>query len=155
MVQVMQPVIPSICWQTLYVQWAINQYSLIYTAGQNGTIAANANQVVEHGADGSPVEVIPDEGYRFVRWNDEVTMNPRIDTNVTSDIAVTAIFHMVGDVNGNSIIDGADLVLALQSVSRIPVLETTVYEDADVDGDGKIGLAEVIYISQALSLRNK
>jgi len=51
-----------------------------------------------------------------------------------------------GDVNGDEAVDMADAVLALQVLSgRQPADVKTA---ANVDGDGKIGLAEVVYILQ-------
>ena len=38
---------------------------------------------------------IPNQGYRFVKWDDGVTANPRIMT-VTEDITLTAIFAQAG-----------------------------------------------------------
>jgi len=66
--------------------------SLEYLAGPNGSIAANATQIVEAGLDGAPVTAVSDEGYLFANWSDGRTDNPRIDTNVTEDVSVTASF---------------------------------------------------------------
>ena len=49
-------------------------------------------QTVNHGASGSAVTAVPNTGYRFVKWSDGSTANPRTDTNVTGDISVTAEF---------------------------------------------------------------
>jgi uncharacterized repeat protein (TIGR02543 family) len=35
---------------------------------------------------------VSDPGYHFVKWSAEATANPRIDTDVTGDISVTAVF---------------------------------------------------------------
>jgi uncharacterized repeat protein (TIGR02543 family) len=69
-----------------------NTYTLTYTAGPNGSITGDSPQTVLPGDDGSAVTAVPNTGYRFVKWSDELTDNPRTDTNVTSDIEVTAIF---------------------------------------------------------------
>lgn len=47
-----------------------------------------------------------------------------------------------GDVDGNSVIDLADTITALQVTAGMEV--TAVETDADVNGDGKIGLPEAI-----------
>ena len=39
---------------------------------------------------------IPNQGYRFIKWDDGVTANPRILT-VTEDITLTAIFAKEGE----------------------------------------------------------
>jgi len=77
---------------SLTAQFALNQYSLTYTAGANGSLTGNAAQTVSHGDEGSAVEAVADTGYRFVQWSDGSTANPRTDTGVTADLTVTAQF---------------------------------------------------------------
>ena len=72
--------------------FALNTYTLVYAAGSNGKIAGLTAQTVSHGAAGAAVTAIPDIGYRFLSWSDGSTANPRIDQNVTANIAVTASF---------------------------------------------------------------
>src|SRR4029450_11530762 len=72
--------------------FAINTYTLTYTAGANGTISGTTPQTVNHGSNGSAVTAVPDTGYHFVNWSDLSTANPRTDTNVTANISVTANF---------------------------------------------------------------
>ena len=72
--------------------FAINTYTLTYTAGANGTITGTSPQTVNHGASGTAVTAVPNTGYHFVNWSDASTANPRTDTNVTGDISVTANF---------------------------------------------------------------
>ena len=72
--------------------FAINTYTLTYTAGANGSISGTSPQTVNFGADGSPVTAVPNSGYHFVNWSDASTSNPRTDTNVMADISVTANF---------------------------------------------------------------
>ena len=72
--------------------FAINTYTLTYTAGANGTITGTSPQTVNYGADGSEVTAVPNTGYHFVDWSDGSTANPRTDTNVTANISVTANF---------------------------------------------------------------
>jgi hypothetical protein len=56
----------------------------------------------------------------------------------------------LGDVNDDEIIDLADAILALQVVSGITPSEDVYYE-ADVNGDDRIGLEEVIHVIQYLA----
>ncbi len=79
---------------TIHATFTPRTHTLSYTAGENGTLSGETTQVVQHGHDGSPVEAIPDEGYRFTQWNDGVTDNPRTDTGVTDDLNVTAHFSI-------------------------------------------------------------
>jgi uncharacterized repeat protein (TIGR02543 family) len=77
---------------TVTANFAINTYSLTYTAGANGSLTGTTPQTVNHGANGTAVTAVPDTGYHFVNWSDSSTQNPRTDTNVTTNITVTANF---------------------------------------------------------------
>lgn len=73
--------------------YALTQsYTLTYTAGPNGAIDGVSPQTVQEGQSGTAVTAVPEEGYHFVNWSDDSTQNPRIDTNVTTNISVTANF---------------------------------------------------------------
>ena len=73
--------------------------------------------------------------------------NAATDTRtIVYDIAPTP----KGDINGNSVVDIADAVMALQIVSRVTPAQP-INKNADVDGDAKIGLQEVIYILQKVA----
>ena len=69
-----------------------NTYTLTYTAGANGTISGMTPQTVSYGGNGTAVTGVPSAGHHFVQWSDASTANPRTDTNVTSNINVTAQF---------------------------------------------------------------
>ena len=72
--------------------FAINEYTLTYTAGANGTITGTATQTVSSGANGTAVTATPNSGYYFVGWSDGVATATRTDSNVTGNITVTATF---------------------------------------------------------------
>ncbi len=72
--------------------FAINTFSLSYTAGANGSLTGETSQTVNYGEDGTAVEAVANTGYHFVNWSDGSTANPRTDTNVTANVAVTANF---------------------------------------------------------------
>ncbi|MCX7048805.1 MAG: InlB B-repeat-containing protein [Candidatus Sumerlaeota bacterium] len=77
---------------TVTANFGINQYALIYAAGANGSISGATTQTVNYGASGTTVTAIPNTGYHFVQWNDGLLTASRMDTNVTTNIRVTAIF---------------------------------------------------------------
>jgi hypothetical protein len=54
-----------------------------------------------------------------------------------------------GDINGDGVVDMADLILVLQSMTE-DVPDATICMASDVNGDGKIDLADVAYILQEL-----
>ncbi|MGE0077819.1 MAG: LamG-like jellyroll fold domain-containing protein [Bacteroidales bacterium] len=70
-------------------------FTLSYSAGEHGSISGITPQTVNYGTDGTSIEAIPDQGYRFVNWNDGSTDNPRTDKNVTDNISVTANFEAI------------------------------------------------------------
>ncbi len=72
--------------------FAINTYTLVYAAGEHGSISGTTPQTVNYGDDGSAVTAVPDTGYHFVGWSDSSTANPRTDTDVKANINVTANF---------------------------------------------------------------
>ena len=72
--------------------FAINSYTLTYTAGTGGTLSGSTSQNVNYGANGTAVTANPSTGYHFVNWSDSSTQNPRTDTNVTSNLNLTANF---------------------------------------------------------------
>jgi len=76
--------------------FAINTYTLTYTAGANGSLSGSTPQTVNYGGSSSAVTAVPDSGYSFVNWSDGSTANPRTDTNVTADLTVTANFTATG-----------------------------------------------------------
>ena len=69
-------------------------YSLTYAAGAHGAIGGSTNQTVVSGGSGSAVTALADPGYHFANWSDASTANPRIDSNVTQDISVTANYAL-------------------------------------------------------------
>jgi hypothetical protein len=77
---------------TVVANFAIDTFTLDYTAGTNGSLTGNTAQVVNYGANGTAVTAVPNIGYHFVKWSDDSTANPRTDTGVTANIAVTATF---------------------------------------------------------------
>jgi len=85
--------------------FAINQYTLTYTAGPNGSISGTASQTVNHGANGSAVTAVPDAGYAFVDWSDGLLTASRTDGNVLANLSVTANFAPLP--GGNTVDVGA------------------------------------------------
>ncbi len=77
---------------TVTANFAIDTYTLSYSAGVGGTLSGETTQTVNYGSNGTAVTAVPNTGYSFVDWSDGSTENPRIDTNVTANITVTANF---------------------------------------------------------------
>ena len=75
--------------------FALNTYTLTYSANTNGTIAGTTPQTVNYGASGTAVTAVPNSGFYFGGWNDGGQANPRTDANVTNDLSVSANFLSV------------------------------------------------------------
>jgi hypothetical protein len=69
--------------------------TVTYQSGALATLTGSSSQRVVVGEDTQAVTVVPNPGYRFVRWSDGVTTNPRTDTAVTSDLIVTAVVELI------------------------------------------------------------
>jgi len=98
---------------TVVANFAIDTFTLTYTAGAGGTISGISPQTVEYGADGSAVTAVPDANYRFVNWSDGMLEASRTDTNVTSDISVTANFELEMHTVTSSVGSGAGTISPL------------------------------------------
>jgi hypothetical protein len=70
----------------------INQYTVNYTAGANGTLTGIAAQTIEHGSNASTVTAVPNVGYSFVSWSDGVLTAARTDSNIVANLSITATF---------------------------------------------------------------
>ncbi len=72
--------------------FAINTYTLTYTAGANGSISGTTPQTVNYNTSGIAVTATPATGYHFVSWSDASTANPRTDSSVVANVSVSATF---------------------------------------------------------------
>jgi hypothetical protein len=76
----------------LTANFAIDQYALTYSAGENGSVEGTTFQIVDHGGNSSPVTAVPADGYHFVSWNDGIDTAKRVDYDVKTNLAVGASF---------------------------------------------------------------
>lgn len=77
---------------TYTATFAINTYTLSYTAGTGGSLTGSSSQTVDYGSDGSTITAVADNGFTFSRWSDGLTANPRTDTGISGNVTVSAIF---------------------------------------------------------------
>lgn len=84
-------------------EFAINTYTLTYTAGANGSITGTLSQTVNYGASGTEVEAVASTGYKFTKWSDGLTTAKRTDSNITANIDVTAEFELNTGIDNNSL----------------------------------------------------
>jgi hypothetical protein len=80
----------------IVANFAINTYTLTFTAGPNGTVdgVAVVTQTVNHGATSVGVTAIPDPDCLFIGWTGDYvgSNNPLVFTSVTAGRTVTANF---------------------------------------------------------------
>ena len=67
-------------------------FTIAYTVQDGGRIEGISIQSVERGGNGTQVIAIADTGYEFVGWSDGKTDVARIDTDITGDRSIAAIF---------------------------------------------------------------
>ena len=73
-----------------------------------------------------------------------------LDGDIGAGVLLATIRPPVaGNVNGDSSVDLADAILALQFMAKMH--QTYVHGNADANGDGVIGMQEAIYILQSVS----
>ncbi len=75
---------------TIHASFETATYWLAYIMWGEGSFIGNTYQFVEYGGDGTPVEIVPAEGYYFMGWDDGVTDNPRTELNVTQNMIIVA-----------------------------------------------------------------
>lgn len=73
------------------------QYTLVYKAGANGIVTGALYQRIETGELGTPVYAQGNLGYKFLRWSDGSTDNPRTD-RCTENATFEAEFTFDGSV---------------------------------------------------------
>ena len=83
--------------QALTVSFAINVYTVSFSAGANGSISPSASQSVNHGASATTVTASANAGYHLVNWTDAggavLGTAPALTlTNVTGNLSARANF---------------------------------------------------------------
>jgi uncharacterized repeat protein (TIGR02543 family) len=80
--------------KSVTANFVLNQYTLTYTAGANGSLTGTSPQTVNHGSSGTAVTAVANTGCHFTGWSDSVATASRTDTNVTVNKSVTANFAL-------------------------------------------------------------
>ncbi len=121
----------------------IVSYGWVQTAG--------TSVVLSDAAADKPTFTVPEVGIGGESLTFELTVTDN-NSATSSDTVTINISNVVlaGDINDSGDVDLTDAVLALQLVTQ-RTTATLVSAKADVNGDGKIGLEEMIYILQEIS----
>ena len=115
-------------------QYSINSYTVTFK-DWDGTVLDV--QEVEFGADAVAPAAPVREGYTFIGWDVDFT-------NVTEDITVTAQYGILGDVNGDGVVNTTDALLILRMALGLIPVENAVL--ADFDGDGVITTMDALAV---------
>ena len=78
---------------TLYAQYTVNSYTISKEVSPSGSGDVTGAGIYEYGKSAT-LEAIPNAGYRFIKWNDNVTTNPRTIT-VAGKATYTAYFEQI------------------------------------------------------------
>ena len=122
----------------LTANFAINQYTLTFTAGANGSIQGNSPQTINHNENSTAVSAIPDPAYRFDYWSDGTntyTDNPLVLTNITSGKNLTAHFIIdrfpvtftAGD-HGSILGETHQLITSGEATAQVTAVANDTYE---------------------------
>jgi hypothetical protein len=119
---------------TISATFAVNTYTLTYTAGANGTISGSTPQTVNSGGSGTLVTAVANTGYHFVSWSDGVITAARTDSNVTANKTVSATF-------------------AVNTTTSINIGETSILSGDD-SGNGNLLLAQTATLGQTATIKS-
>jgi len=77
----------------------ISTYTIIFQAGNGGTISGSSSQTVKQGSSASAVTAVPNNGYQFVNWTGtngfNSTANPLTVSNVSANMTISANFQQI------------------------------------------------------------
>ena len=117
------------------------QYTLTYDAGMLATLTGSSSQLVIWSTTtpivtGTAVTVVPNDGYRFVQWSDGNTTNPRVDTDLTADVSVTAVVEKKSSSGGTRTVRQSVSMVQTDTIETPPAERFTpaVIEDIITKG---------------------
>jgi hypothetical protein len=129
-------------------------------AGEGGKIEPSGEIVVKDVVKGQTFTITPSENYHISDVLVDGRSLGKVSTytfaDVTENHTITAVFEPVvqtlkGDLNDNGVVDLEDVILCLRILSGTEPEGTRISPSADVNGDGKISIEELIYILQKVS----
>lgn len=139
---------------TIQAVFEIDSFVITATAGNGGTIQPSGEVKVVYG-ENQTFKINPSDGYRILNLMiDDQPVNKTTEytfQSVTKNFKISVTFFKMGDINKNESVDLEDAILALRLLCGIEITDQTIWIDADVNGDGKIGIEEVVYILQKVA----
>jgi subtilase family serine protease len=144
--------------------FAVNSYTLTFSAGLNGSLAGSTMQSVNYSDSASAVSALPAAGYHFANWTGTggfvaSTANPLLVANVTATESITANFVLIDGIlspaPGKVQPDLGDVLRVLRIVTGELSATASDLTHADIaplginnkpKGDGRIDIYDVIGI---------
>jgi hypothetical protein len=127
-------------------------HDITVTTGPNGSVSCVPNPVPA--GENSICTVAPSAGYRVDAFECDGSPATLADhqyvfNSVTANHTVNVTFKidLRGDVDHDGIVDPDDAVMLMKVISGMTPVQS-MDEDADINGDGKTGLTEVLFILQ-------
>lgn len=80
---------------TVTAKFEKQSYKVTYSAGEGGSIQGKTEQEVKYGENAEEVTAVPDEGYKFIGWSDDIETAERQDLNVRRELTVEAHFEEI------------------------------------------------------------
>lgn len=106
--------------------FVLDTYVINYTASSGGEIIGSSTQTITGLENGTEVTAVPNTGYHFVSWSDDLLMATRTDSNITSSTSYTAMFaineysvNYVASDNGVIIGSSSQIIAHGSSTSQI------------------------------------
>lgn len=124
----------------------INTYTLAYSSGLNGLLNGDTSQTVDYGENGTAIEAIPNSGYVFSKWSDDVTDNPRTDVSVAVNISVTAEFASIGGGDERDDETEPEEIIPVEEASVTDIIVQTIVNPLILDTPRPPRTTEIVLI---------
>ena len=120
---------------TVDASLTLSVYTVTFIDGLTGEVIAEAE--VEYGGSAEAPDAPDHDWYLFGGWEGDYS-------NVTADVTVTAVYLLLGDVDGDGDLTSADALIVLRYALNI--LTEVDADIADVNGDGTVNSVDALLI---------
>ncbi len=125
--------------RTVTAQYAVQTFTVTFSAGTQGILGGEAVQVVAYGQSAIAPDIMPNSYSKFVGWSPSLA-------NITSNRTITAQYVPItcraADLSGDGSVGIEDIELfAADWLSDVPVA-------GDINGNGDVGLGDYAMISE-------
>jgi hypothetical protein len=150
---------------TISAAFEIDTHTLAVTKSGtgSGSVTASPGTLSWSGTTGSAsyqyatqvtLTVVPDMKSTFTGWSGACAGTEGCTITMDGDKTLAASFNLKGDINDDGFVSLADAIMALQTIGEMKpagIRLDYAASGADVGGDNRIGLEEIIYILQRVA----